>query len=44
MGTPGTIQIMMLVNNMSQSQFAEEDKAAFGQQKLFRQRLAWLSP
>jgi hypothetical protein len=32
---PNTVQIMMLVNNMSQSQFAEDDKAAFGRYKAF---------
>jgi hypothetical protein len=31
---PNTVQIMMSVNNMSQShQFAEDDKAAFGRHK-----------
>ena len=32
---PNAIQIMMSVNNMSRSQFAVEDKAAFGKQKAF---------
>jgi hypothetical protein len=32
---PNTVQIMMSVNNMSQSQFAEDDKAAFGRHKAF---------